>query len=88
MAAAKARMFTNKPDGSKWRPKLSFFCTFLYLLYFLSLLVVRELNGPYTDPSHPYMYDEEDMWMAPGFIHEFYEVSFSFQVYFTFFPFS
>ncbi|KAH9328224.1 hypothetical protein KI387_000332, partial [Taxus chinensis] len=51
VAAAKARMFVNKPDG-----------------------MVRELKGPYTDPQHPYMYEEEDMWMAPGFINQFYEV--------------
>lgn len=51
VAAAKARMFVNKPDG-----------------------MVRELKGPYSDPQHPYMYDEEDVWMAPGFINQFYEV--------------
>ena len=36
--------------------------------------MVRELKGPYSDPQHPYMYDEEDVWMAPGFINQFYEV--------------
>ncbi|KAL3682761.1 hypothetical protein R1sor_000783 [Riccia sorocarpa] len=51
IAAAKARMFINKPDG-----------------------MVREYKGPYSDPSHPYMYEEEDLWMAPGFINEFYPV--------------
>ncbi|KAL2644497.1 hypothetical protein R1flu_012084 [Riccia fluitans] len=51
IAAAKARMFVNKPDG-----------------------MVREYKGPYSDPSHPYMYEEEDLWMAPGFINEFYPV--------------
>ncbi|CAM6083834.1 unnamed protein product [Calypogeia fissa] len=51
IAAAKARMFINKPDG-----------------------MVREYKGPYTDPSHPYMYEAEDLWMAPGFINAFYEV--------------
>lgn len=51
VAASKARMFTNKPDG-----------------------MVREVRGPYTDPSHPYMYEDEDMWMAPGFINEFHPV--------------
>lgn len=51
VAAAKARMFVNKPDG-----------------------MVRELKGPYNDPQHPYMYEEEDLWMAPGFINMFYEV--------------
>ncbi|PSR95488.1 Protein TIC like [Actinidia chinensis var. chinensis] len=51
VAAAKARMFVNKPDG-----------------------MVREQNGPYSDPQHPYFYEEEDVWMAPGFINQFYEV--------------
>ncbi|CAN6438676.1 unnamed protein product [Victoria cruziana] len=51
VAAAKARMFVNKPDG-----------------------MVREERGPYGDPQHPYFYEEEDTWMAPGFINEFYEV--------------
>jgi hypothetical protein len=36
--------------------------------------VVREERGPYSDPQHPYFY-EEDVWMAPGFINQFYEVS-------------
>ncbi|EHA8588931.1 protein TIC [Cocos nucifera] len=51
VAAAKARMFINKPDG-----------------------MVREERGPYGDPQHPYFYEEEDVWMAPGFINQFYEV--------------
>eukprot|EP01018_Ginkgo_biloba_P018254 Gb_21241 [translate_table: standard] len=51
VAAAKARMFVNKPDG-----------------------MVREMKGPYNDPQHPYMYEEEDLWMAPGFINAFYKV--------------
>ncbi|CAK9211773.1 unnamed protein product [Sphagnum troendelagicum] len=51
VAAAKARMFVNKPDG-----------------------MVRERKGPYTDPQHPYMYEEEDVWMAPGFINQYYKV--------------
>ncbi|KAL4182467.1 hypothetical protein AMTRI_Chr11g150240 [Amborella trichopoda] len=51
VAAAKARMFVNKPDG-----------------------MVREARGPYGDPQHPYLYEEEDVWMAPGFINQFYEV--------------
>ncbi|KAJ8768183.1 hypothetical protein K2173_021123 [Erythroxylum novogranatense] len=51
VAAAKARMFVNKPDG-----------------------MVREQRGPYSDPQHPYFYEEEDVWMAPGFINQFYEV--------------
>lgn len=51
VAAAKARMFVNKPDG-----------------------MVREMKGPYGDPQHPYMYEEDDLWMAPGFINMFYEV--------------
>ncbi|CAI5489135.1 unnamed protein product [Closterium sp. Naga37s-1] len=51
VAAAKARMFVNKPDG-----------------------MVREVKGPYNEPSHPYLYDEDDMWQAPGFIHEFHDV--------------
>ncbi|XP_031401384.1 protein TIC 100 [Punica granatum] len=51
IAAAKARMFVNKPDG-----------------------MVREERGPYSDPQHPYFYEEEDVWMAPGFINQFYEV--------------
>ncbi|CAI5969160.1 unnamed protein product [Closterium sp. NIES-64] len=36
--------------------------------------VVREVKGPYNEPSHPYLYDEDDMWQAPGFIHEFHAV--------------
>lgn len=51
VAAAKAKMFINKPDG-----------------------MVREMKGPYNDPSHPYMYEEEDLWMAPGFINSYYKV--------------
>ncbi|KAE9585798.1 hypothetical protein Lal_00010300 [Lupinus albus] len=51
VAAAKARMFINKPDG-----------------------MVREERGPYNDPQHPYFYEEDDVWMAPGFINQFYEV--------------
>ncbi|GFQ05622.1 protein tic 100 [Phtheirospermum japonicum] len=51
VAAAKARMFVNKPDG-----------------------MVREDRGPYSDPQHPYLYEDEDVWMAPGFINQFYEV--------------
>ncbi|MQM19636.1 hypothetical protein Taro_052645 [Colocasia esculenta] len=51
VAAAKARMFVNKPDG-----------------------MVREDRGPYGDPQHPYFYEEDDAWMAPGFINQFYEV--------------
>ncbi|KAL9247396.1 hypothetical protein vseg_020832 [Gypsophila vaccaria] len=51
VAAAKARMFVNKPDG-----------------------MVREERGPYSDPQHPYFYEEEDVWQAPGFINQFYEV--------------
>lgn len=39
------------------------------------LAVVREERGPYSDPQHPYFYEEEDVWMAPGFINQFYEVS-------------
>ncbi|WOL15516.1 protein TIC 100 isoform X2 [Canna indica] len=51
VAAAKARMFVNKPDG-----------------------MVREERGPYGDPQHPYFYDDDDVWMAPGFINQFYDV--------------
>ncbi|KAL9672806.1 hypothetical protein QQ045_029058 [Rhodiola kirilowii] len=51
VAAAKARMFINKPDG-----------------------MVREARGPYSDPQHPYFYEDEDVWQAPGFINQFYEV--------------
>lgn len=38
-------------------------------------VVVREERGPYSDPQHPYFYEEEDAWMAPGFINQFYKVS-------------
>ncbi|XP_051113245.1 protein TIC 100 [Andrographis paniculata] len=58
VAAAKARMFVNKPDG-----------------------MVREYFGPYSDPQHPYFYEEEDVWMAPGFINQFYEVPDYWKVY-------
>ncbi|PKA59396.1 hypothetical protein AXF42_Ash019550 [Apostasia shenzhenica] len=58
VAAAKARMFINKPDG-----------------------MVREERGPYSDPQHPYFYEEDDVWMAPGFINQFYEVPDYWKVY-------
>lgn len=58
IAAAKARMFANKPDG-----------------------MVRQVRGPFTDPSHPYMYEEEDLWMAPGFLNAYYEVPEDWRVY-------
>ncbi|XP_076910420.1 protein TIC 100-like [Bidens hawaiensis] len=58
VAAAKARMFVNKPDG-----------------------MVREERGPYSDPQHPYFYEGEDMWMAPGFINQFFEVPDYWKVY-------
>ncbi|KAH7292956.1 hypothetical protein KP509_28G005300 [Ceratopteris richardii] len=58
VAAAKARMFANKPDG-----------------------MVRQVKGPFTDPSHPYMYEEEDLWMAPGFINAYYEIPEEWKVY-------
>ncbi|KAH9660129.1 protein TIC100 [Citrus sinensis] len=48
VAAAKARMFVNKPDG-----------------------MVREESGPYSDPQHPYFYEEEDVpdyWKT--YVHE------------------
>ncbi|GKD99215.1 hypothetical protein Tco_1387199, partial [Tanacetum coccineum] len=35
---------------------------------------VREERGPYSDPQHPYLYEGEDVWMAPGFINQFCEV--------------
>ncbi|KAJ0976781.1 hypothetical protein J5N97_012255 [Dioscorea zingiberensis] len=58
VAAAKARMFINKPDG-----------------------MLREERGPYGDPQHPYFYEEDDVWMAPGFINQFYEVPDYWKVY-------
>ncbi|KAG6692220.1 hypothetical protein I3842_10G103700 [Carya illinoinensis] len=58
VAAAKARMFVNKPDG-----------------------MVREERGPYSDPQHPYFYEEEDVWMAPGFINQFYKVPYLWERY-------
>ncbi|KAJ1686104.1 hypothetical protein LUZ63_017494 [Rhynchospora breviuscula] len=51
VAAAKARMFTIKPNG-----------------------MVREQQALYSDPQHPYFYEEEDVWMAPGFVNQFYDV--------------
>lgn len=42
---------------------------------FKYLAVVREERGPYGDPQHAYLYEGEDVWMAPGFINQFYEVS-------------
>ncbi|KAA0033375.1 protein TIC 100 [Cucumis melo var. makuwa] len=42
--------------------------------FFMACQVVREERGPYSDPQHPYFYEEEDTWMAPGFINQFYEV--------------
>lgn len=41
----------------------------------LSVIVVREERGPYSDPQHPYLYEGEDVWMAPGFINQFCEVN-------------
>lgn len=38
--------------------------------------MVREERGPYGDPQHPYFYEDDDVWMAPGFINQFYEVSY------------
>ncbi|CAA2995015.1 TIC 100 [Olea europaea subsp. europaea] len=58
VAAAKARMFVNKPDG-----------------------MVREERGPYSDPQHPYFYEEDEVWMAPGFINQFYEVPDYWKIY-------
>ncbi|KAG0480705.1 hypothetical protein HPP92_011563 [Vanilla planifolia] len=58
VAAAKARMFINKPDG-----------------------MVREERGPYGDPQHPYFYLDDDAWMAPGFINQFYDVPDSWKTY-------
>lgn len=37
--------------------------------------MVREERGPYGDPQHAYFYEEDDVWMAPGFINQFYDVS-------------
>lgn len=37
--------------------------------------MLREWRGPYGDPQHPYFYEEDDVWMAPGFINQFYDVS-------------
>lgn len=45
-----------------------------WLLFYFTYAVVREARGPYNDPQHPYLYEEEDVWMAPGFINQFYEV--------------
>lgn len=47
--------------------------------------MVREERGPYSDPQHPYFYEEEDVWMAPGFINQFYEVCVCFCFFFLFF---
>uniref|UniRef100_A0A7N0RD03 MORN repeat-containing protein n=1 Tax=Kalanchoe fedtschenkoi TaxID=63787 RepID=A0A7N0RD03_KALFE len=58
VAAAKARMFMNKPDG-----------------------MVREERGPYSDPQHPYFYEEDQVWQAPGFIYQFYEVPDPWKIY-------
>lgn len=55
--------------------ELILFCLSLFITYYLTLCaVVREKRGPYSDPQHPYFYEEEDVWMAPGFINQFYEV--------------
>ncbi|KAF9597090.1 hypothetical protein IFM89_015281 [Coptis chinensis] len=101
VAAAKARMFVNKPDGSmslvhndslvgvrnddvilrrcpvasrgSGNKKITI-SSWKSLRGYLSCAVVREQRGPYSDPQHPYMYEAEDVWMAPGFINQFYEV--------------
>ncbi|RWW50289.1 hypothetical protein BHE74_00043468 [Ensete ventricosum] len=44
-------------------------------LFLRFLTVVREERGPYGDPQHPYFYEEDDVWMAPGFINQFYDVN-------------
>jgi len=46
---------------------------FLFCLFYV-YAVIREERGPYGDPQHPYFYEEDDVWMAPGFINQFYEV--------------
>lgn len=47
--------------------------------------MVREERGPYGDPQHAYFYEEDDVWMAPGFINQFYEVGhLSYQSFFEF----
>lgn len=48
---------------------------FMIIELLFAFIVVREERGPYSDPQHPYFYEEEDVWMAPGFINQFYEVS-------------
>lgn len=56
----------------------TFFFSFLDLPNFqfcFACAVVREERGPYNDPQHHYLYEEDDVWMAPGFINQFYEVS-------------
>ncbi|XP_024537235.1 protein TIC 100-like [Selaginella moellendorffii] len=58
VAAAKAKMFTKKPDG-----------------------MVREMDGPFNDPQHPYFYEDEDVWMAPGWVNAYYEVPDPWKIY-------
>ncbi|CAI5951409.1 unnamed protein product [Closterium sp. NIES-64] len=76
VAAAKARMFVNKPDGSKSLPPLPclpLLAPALLLIHAVRLFlplhglpaVVREVKGPYNEPSHPYLYDDNGMWQAP-----------------------
>ncbi|CAI5946500.1 unnamed protein product [Closterium sp. NIES-64] len=76
VAAAKARMFVNKPDGSKSlpplppacrssRPPCSIHAVRLFLPLHGLPAVVREVKGPYNEPSHRYLYDDNGMWQAP-----------------------
>lgn len=50
-------------------------CLFSLIIQHLVCAVVREKRGPYNDPQHPYFYEGEDVWMVPGFINQFHEVS-------------
>lgn len=56
-------------DGNYYKTTL--LCLIFSVLF---TIVVREARGPFNDPQHPYLYEEEDVWMAPGFINQFYEV--------------
>lgn len=51
-----------------------------FLRIFVLPAVLREERGPYGDPQHPYLYEEEDAWQAPGFVNQFYEVGIDFLV--------
>lgn len=59
---------------SYWHHTVFILLFFKIIIKNFACAVVREKRGPYNDPQHAYFYEGEDVWMAPGFINQFYEV--------------